>query len=46
MAVIDIAHYDTEKITMEFFADFFNENLPDIEIIKSVANKRIFKVYA
>lgn len=46
MAVIDIAHYDTEKITMDFFADFFTENLPDIEIIKSVANKRIFKVYA
>ncbi len=46
MAVIDIAHYDTEKITMDFFCGFFAENMPDIEVIKSVANKRIFKVYA
>ena len=46
VAVIDIAHYDTEKITMDFFSEFFAENIPDIEVVKSVANKRIFKVYA
>ena len=46
MAVIDIAHYDTEKITMDFFTEFFAEMMPDIEVVKSVANKRVFKIYA
>ena len=40
------SYYDTEKITMDFFSEFFAENMSDIEVIKSVANKRIFKVYA
>ena len=46
MAVIDIAHYDTEKITMDFFVEFFAKAAPQLDVIKSVANKRIFKVYA
>ena len=46
MAVIDIAHYDTEKITMDFFAELFAKEVPQLEVVKSVANKRIFKVYA
>lgn len=46
MAVIDVAHYDTEKITMDFFQSFFEKNMSDIEVIKSVANKRIFKVFS
>lgn len=45
MALIDIAHYDTEKITMDFYIGFFKEKLPDIEIVKSKANKRIYKIY-
>ena len=46
MAVIDIAHYDTEKIVMDFFVDFFASKMPDIQVVKSSANKRIYKVYA
>lgn len=46
MDIIDIAHYDTEKITMDFFVNFFAAKAPDLEVIKSKANKRIYKVYA
>ena len=45
MDLIDIAHYDTEKITMDFYVDFFAENIPGVQIIKSKANKRIYKIY-
>lgn len=46
MDLIDVAHYDTEKITMDFYMNFFAEKAPDLEVIKSKANKRIYKVYA
>ena len=46
MDIIDIAHYDTEKITMDFFVDFFRSNAPELEVIKSKANIRIYKTYS
>ncbi|MBQ8526285.1 MAG: Nif3-like dinuclear metal center hexameric protein [Clostridia bacterium] len=46
MDIIDIAHYDTEKITMDFFVKFFENKMPELQIIKSKANKRIYKIYA
>ena len=46
MAVIDVAHYDTEKIAMDFFAEFFSREIPELEVVKSVANKRIFKIFS
>ena len=46
MDIIDVAHYDTEKITMDFFAEFFANEAPEIEVIKSKANIRIYKVFA
>ena len=44
MDIIDIAHYDTEKITMDFFVNFFAAKAPDLEVRKSKANKRIYKL--
>lgn len=46
MDLIDIAHYDTEKITMDFYADFFAKRYPSLEVLKSKENKRIYKIYA
>lgn len=46
MDIIDIAHYDTEKIAMDFFKEFFAREMPCIKVEKSLANKRIYKVYA
>lgn len=45
MALIDIAHYDTEKITMDFYVEFFRELMPGLQVEKSKANKRIYKIY-
>lgn len=44
MDLIDIAHYDTEKIVMDYFELFFAHT--DLQIIKSKANKRIFKIFS
>ncbi len=44
MDLIDIAHYDTEKIVMEYFEKFFSDT--DLQIVKSKANKRIFKIFS
>ena len=46
MDIIDVAHYDTEKITMNFFKAFLGNNAPEIEVIKSKANIRIYKIYS
>ena len=46
MDIIDVAHYDTEKITMTFFKEFFAKEIPGIEVVKSKANVRIYKVYS
>lgn len=44
MDLIDIAHYDTEKIVMDYFEEFFAD--VDLQIVKSKANKRIFKIFS
>ncbi len=46
MDVIDVAHYDTEKITMDFFKEFFAKRAPQIEVEKSKANIRIYKIFS
>ena len=46
MDVIDIAHYDTEKITMDFFKEFFAHNAPELDVVKSKANIRIYKIFS
>ena len=43
--LIDIMHYDTEKIVMDFFVEFFGERMPALKVIKSKSNIRIYKVY-
>ncbi len=45
MCVIDIAHFDSEKIVMDFLEDFFRKNLPDVKVFKSSANIGIVKTY-
>lgn len=45
MDLIDIMHYDTEKIVMDFFVEFFAERIPGLKVIKSKSNIRIYKVY-
>lgn len=46
MDIIDIAHYDTEKITMDFFERFLSKQAPQIEVAQSKANIRIYKIYS
>ena len=46
MDIIDVAHYDTEKITMDFFKEFFANEAPEIEVVKSKANIRIYKIFS
>ena len=45
MRIIDIMHFDSEKISKVWFYNWFKENFPDIKVIKSEANKNVVKVY-
>lgn len=45
MKIIDIMHYDSEQISKVWFENWFKENFPDVEVIKSVANQNVVKVY-
>ncbi len=42
--LVDIGHFDTEKIVMDFFAEFF-ENEENLTLVKSTANKRIINTF-
>ncbi len=45
MKIIDIMHFDSEKISKVWFEKWFNENLPEISVIKSQANRNVVKIY-
>ena len=45
MKIIDIMHFDSEKISKAWFKTWFSENLPDIKVIKSCANVNVVKMY-
>lgn len=45
MKIVDIMHYDSEQISKIWFENWFKENFPSTEVIKSVANKNVVKVY-
>ncbi len=45
MAVIDLMHFDSEKIVMNFFESYFSKKFSGIEYIKSEANKNAVKTY-
>ncbi len=41
--IIDILHYDSEKIVIDFFEEFFAKNIPDLSVVKSKANTGVVK---
>lgn len=45
MCTIDLMHYDSEHIVMEFFEKYFCGKLGNIEIVKSKANVNVVKTY-
>ena len=45
MKIIDIMHYDSEQISKTWFENWFSENFPDVEVVKSEANQNVVKVY-
>ena len=45
MKIIDIMHYDSEQISKIWFENWFKENFPAVEVVKSEANQNVVKVY-
>ena len=45
MCVIDIMHFDSEKISKKWFADFFRQNGVDVVVCESCANINLIKTY-
>ncbi len=45
LKLIDIMHFDSEKISKSWFENWFAINLPQIQVIKSKANVNAVKVY-
>lgn len=45
LKLIDIMHFDSEKISKIWFEKWFEGNLPQIQVIKSKANVNAVKVY-
>ena len=43
MKLVDIGHFDTEKIVMDFFIEFLSDE--NLELVKSKANKRIINTF-
>ena len=43
--IIDISHFDSEKIVMDFYEKFFCKNFEGINLIKSKANVAIVKTF-
>ena len=45
MKIIDIMHFDSEKISKIWFENWFVENFPGVETIMSSANVNVVKMY-
>lgn len=45
MAVIDLMHFDSEKIVMDFYEAYFSKKFSKTELAKSKANKNMVKTY-
>ncbi len=45
LKIVDIMHFDSEKICKELFADWFSKNIPSLETYKSKANVNKIKTY-
>lgn len=45
MCVVDLMHYDSEHIVMDFFEKYFSKKLTGIELVKSSANTNAVKTY-
>ncbi len=45
MAVIDLMHFDSEKIVMDFYEKYFSERLTGVEFAKSKVNVNTVKTY-
>lgn len=45
MKLVDIGHFDTEKIVMDFFMEFFKD-FSELTLIKSKSNKRILNTFS
>lgn len=45
MAVIDLMHFDSEKIVMDFYEAYFSKKFLKTELAKSKANKNMVKTY-
>ena len=45
MCVIDLMHYDSEHIVMDFFEGYFDGRLTDVEVVKSKANINVVRTY-
>jgi len=45
LCVIDIMHYDSEHIVMDFFENYLSDKISGIEILKSKVNVNLIKTY-
>lgn len=45
MAVVDIMHFDSEKIVKDFYENYFSGKLNGIPLVKSKANVNVVKTY-
>lgn len=43
LCIIDAFHYDSEKISMDFFADYIGRHFANVDVIKSKENIRVTK---
>lgn len=45
MCIIDLMHYDSEHIVMDFFERYFKGRLSNVELVKSRKNVNVVKTY-
>ena len=45
MCVIDLMHYDSEHIVMDFFEDYLSHKIQNIDVLKSKENVNAIKTY-